>query len=157
MSPISSVRSLSWRRALVALAVGALAACERGGADLPVPTYGTATCSTCGGVIGDEHFAAQYRLADGTMRSFDDPACLFESLRAEPSAPTVVRFLDYQRDVWIAPSAVWFARTPATASHGSGWAAYSSFGAAQEAVTAAGSGEVLSFDQAKEQLRRKTS
>jgi len=145
------------RVALVALALSALAACERGGADLPSPTYGTAMCSVCGGVIGDEHFAAQYRLADGTVRSFDDPACLFESLRAEPSAPTVVRFLDHQRDTWIGPRDVWFARTPATASHGSGWASYPSFGAAQEAVTAAGSGEVLSFEQAKEQLRRKPS
>jgi len=45
-------------------------------------------------------------------------------------------------------------RTPATAAHGSGWAAYPSFAAAQEAVTVAGSGEILSFEQAKDTLRR---
>src|SRR5262249_28898684 len=130
---------------VLALAV-ALAACRSGG-DMRDPTYGTQTCAACGGVINAARSAAQYRLPDApaTVKSFDDPACLFDTLRGEPAAPTAFRFRAYDDTGWLAAKDTWFARTPATAGQGSGWAAYPSFAAAQEAVTAAGSGEILSF------------
>jgi hypothetical protein len=142
------------RPALLGFAALTVGACRQAPTGLPAPAYGTATCATCGAVIGEARFAAQFQAADGAVRSFDDPACLFEAMRAESAAPRAIRFRDHERDAWIEPHAVWFARTPATAAHGSGWAAYASFGAAQEAVTAAGSGDILSFDQASAQLRR---
>jgi hypothetical protein len=139
---------------VLALAV-ALSACQ-GGGDMRDPAYGTATCAACGDVINAPRSAAQYRLPDaaGTVKSFDDPACLFDALRGEPAAPTVIRFRAYDDMGWLVAKDTWFARTPATLGHGSGWAAYPSFAAAQEAVTVAGSGEILSFEQAKGALRR---
>jgi hypothetical protein len=105
-------------------------------------------------VIEVPSFAAQYRLPDGVVKSFDDPACLIGALRAEPAEPALIRFHDHDRDAWLAPGATWFARTAVTAPHGSGWAAYASFAAAQDAVATAGSGEILPFDQAKDRLSR---
>lgn len=149
------MRRAALRMHLLALAI-ALSACQRGGGDMRDPAYGSATCAACGGGINAARFAAQYRLPDavGTVKSFDDPACLFEALRSEPTAPTVIRFRAYDDTGWLAAADMWFARTPATAAHGSGWAAYPSFAAAQEAVTVAGSGEILSFEQAKSAVHR---
>jgi len=152
--PVIRRRSKSAVRRLFVAGALALAACQREGGDLPAPAFGTATCAACGSVIDDPRFAAQYRLAEGTVKSFDDPACLFDALRSEARAPDAVRFHTYTADSWVGPSEVWFARTPSTTAHGSGWAAYPSFAAAQEAVTAAGSGEIASFEQAKTRLRR---
>jgi hypothetical protein len=124
------------------------------GADMAPPAYGTAPCAACGAVIDDPRAAAQFRLSDGTVKSFDDPACLFEALRTEAAAPVLIRFRDSSRDAWLEAATAWFARTSASAQHGSGWAAYPSFAAAQDAVTSAGNGEILSFEQAKETVRR---
>ena len=135
-----------------AVAIG----CERS-ADLPSPRYGSETCAVCTAAIGDPRFSAQYQSSAGAVKSFDDPACLFAALETETDKPTAIRFHAYDRDSWLAPGDVWFARTPATAAHGSGWAAYSSFAAAQDAVSAAGSGELVSFDEAKARVRRETT
>lgn len=138
----------------VAYLLLALAGCQRGSSDMPDPAYGSAKCAACGRLIDDPHFAAQYRLADGTVKSFDDPACLFDALRTDSAAPSAIRFRADDGSGWLAGPATWFARSPATATHGSGWAAYPSFAAAQDAVASGGSGEILSFDQAKITLRR---
>jgi hypothetical protein len=138
----------------VACLVLALAGCQRGSGDLPEPAYGAATGAACGTSIDDQRFAAQYRLADGTVKSFDDPACLFDALRAEAGAPSAIRFRAHDGSGWLAGAGAWLARSPSTAAHGSGWAAYPSFAAAQEAVASGGSGEILSFDQARTTLRR---
>lgn len=138
----------------LALLALTLLGCRNQGADIAAPAYGEARCATCRGVITDAHFAAQYRLPDGSVQSFDDPACLFEALRGGGAAPNLIRFHDHGTDSWIDGPTAWFARTPATTAHGSGWAAYPSFAAAQDAVTAAGSGEILSFEQARATLRR---
>ena len=138
---------------LALLALTALS-CRNPGADIAAPVYGVATCAACRNVIADAHFAAQLRLPDGTVQSFDDPACLFETLRGGGAAPTLMRFHAHDADAWIDGPTAWFARTPASAAHGSGWAAHASFAAAQDAVTAAGSGEILSFEQARSTVRR---
>jgi hypothetical protein len=141
-------------RALGALVVGLLlSACTRGPVEIPAPEYGRSVCAACGSTIDDPRFAAQYALADGTVKSFDDPVCLFRALRAEPSPPVAVRFHAFGRDQWLSAGEVWLARTPKTESpRGAGWAAYPSFGEAQDAVAAAGSGEILQFDQARIRL-----
>jgi hypothetical protein len=141
-------------RMTVAFLLLALVGCQRGGSDMPEPAYGSAKCSACGALIDDPHFAAQYRVADRTVKSFDDPACLFDGLRAESVAPSAIRFRAHDGSGWLAGDGAWFARSPSTTAHGSGWAAYPSFAAAQDAVASAGSGEILSFDQAKSTVRR---
>jgi len=144
------------RCAALALVALTLAACQRNSPapDMPAPAFGTDKCAACGAVIEVPGFAAQYRLSGGAVRSFDDPACLFDALRSEAAAPPVIRFHDHDRDAWLVPTDAWFARTAVTAPHGSGWAAYASFAAAQDAVATAGSGEILPFDQAKDRLSR---
>jgi hypothetical protein len=134
----------------------ALTACRQSTpvADLPAPAYGTDRCAACGAVIEVQSFAAQYRLPDGAVRSFDDPACLFDALRKESTAPALIRFHDHDRDAWLTPEQAWFARTASTVGHGSGWAAYASFAAAQDAVATAGGGEILPYEQAKNRLSR---
>lgn len=141
-------------RMAVAWLLLALLGCQRGGGGMPEPAYGSAKCAGCGALIDDPVFAAQYRLADGTVKSFDDPACLFDALRTESGPPGPIRFRAHDGSGWLAGESAWFARSPSTLAHGSGWAAYPSFAAAQDAVASGGSGEILSGDQAKSTLRR---
>jgi len=137
---------------LVALALMLLAlGCQRGGGDaLPPPVYGTATCASCQNVIAAPRHAAQLQRADGTVLSFDAPVCLFRALHTE-NAPRVVRFHG-EGDAWIAAADAWFASFPDDAAPHGGWAAFPSFAAAQDAVTQAGRGEILAFDQARDRL-----
>ncbi len=138
----------------LALAI-ALAGCQPGAEPLPTPDYGSAACATCQATITASRFAAQLQRADGTLLSFDDPACLFVALRSEAAAPRQVRFHDAGADDWIDADAAWFARVPGQATpHTDGWVAYPSFAAAQDAVAAAGSGEILPFAQARERIGR---
>jgi hypothetical protein len=139
-------------RALVLVAL-LLAGCTRGGDALPAPDYGTAPCAGCAAVIAAPRHAAQYQRADGSLQSFDDPACLFRALRAEPQAARAIRFHGPGEDEWIAADDAWFAKVPGqTTPHGDGWAAVASFAAAQDAVAQAGSGEILPFDQARQRV-----
>jgi hypothetical protein len=115
--------------------------------------YGTDTCAQCGSTLQDPSFAAAYESAAGVRKLFDDPGCLFLSLRAATSRPSNVVFHEHAGTRWLGSDAVSFAKTPATKSpQGYGWAAYGSFGDAQTAVTSAGAGEILSFAQAKETI-----
>lgn len=130
-----------------------VAGCTRGGEPLPEPDYGTATCATCDAVIAAPRHAAQMRRAGGAALSFDDPVCLFRALRAEPQAPSAVRFHGPGEDEWIDAAAAWFATVPGqTTPHGGNWAAYPSFAAAQDAVAQAGGGEILPYDQARQRV-----
>jgi hypothetical protein len=138
----------------LALAI-ALAGCQRDAGPLPTPDYGSAACATCQATITAPRFAAQLQRADGTVLSFDDPACLFVALRSEAAAPRHIRFHDAGADGWIDADAAWFARVPGQATpHAGGWVAYASFAAAQDAVAAGGSGEILPFAQARERIGR---
>jgi hypothetical protein len=131
-----------------------LAACQRdGGPAFQDPSYGTDTCAQCGSTLKDPSFAAAYESAEGGRKFFDDPGCLFLSLRAETNRPSNIVFHEHAGTRWLGSDAVSFAKTPATKSpQGYGWAAYGSFGNAQTAVTSAGAGEILSFAQAKEAI-----
>ncbi len=143
---------ISWL-VLLCLVSLAPAACKRDAAVSTAPTVDGAICAACNSPINDERFAGQYRLSDGTVKSFDDPTCLFRSLRAQYGEPLVIRFRDHESDRWLAADQTWFARTDATKSpRGAGWAAYASFAAAQDAVTSAGNGEILSYEQASKQI-----
>lgn len=142
-------------RALFLLLLAGLSGlgCTHEPAAMPEPDYGRTACEACKAPIEDPRFAAQYQLADGTVKSFDDPICLFTALRADGAAPTAVRFRARDGERWLSGTEVWLAHTPSTESpHDSGWAAYPNFGAAQDAVTAAGSGEILQFDAARAKL-----
>lgn len=134
---------------LALLAVG----CSRGATDpLPPPLYGSAACAACQAVVAAPRHAAQLRRVDGTVLAFDEPACLFRALRVEAAPPRLIRFHGPDDD-WIAAGDAWFANLPGSGTpHGTGWTAFASFGAAQDAVAQAGSGEILAFEQARERL-----
>lgn len=131
-----------------------LPACEgRGGEGIPEPQYGKDVCAECGSILQDPNFAALYRLPGGAQKVFDDPGCLFRSLRSEASQPSDLRFHEHGGTRWLSGDQATFAKTPETESpQGYGWAAYASFGDAQTAVTSAGSGEILSFAQARDKI-----
>ena len=140
-------------RGLPTLLLLVLLGCQRGGDALPAPAWGSATCTGCAAVIAGHRHAAQLQRADGAVQSFDDPACLFRVLAADGQTPRAIRFHGPGADEWIEASAVWFAKVPGqTTPHGDGWAAFPSFAAAQDAVAAAGSGEILPFDQARQRI-----
>lgn len=130
-----------------------VAGCSREATDtVPPPAYGSATCAACQAVIAAPRHAAQLVRADGTVLSFDEPVCLFRALRAERTAPRAVRFHG-AGDAWIAAGDAWFAKLPGPGTpHDTGWTAFPSFGAAQDAVAQAGSGEILAYEQARERL-----
>ncbi|MCW5954730.1 MAG: hypothetical protein KIT69_20950, partial [Propionibacteriaceae bacterium] len=70
----------------------------------------------------------------------------------ESAPPRAIRFHGPD-EAWIAADDAWFAALPgAETPHGAGWTAFASFGAAQDAVAQAGSGEILAFAQARERL-----
>jgi nitrous oxide reductase accessory protein NosL len=130
-----------------------LLGCSRSDDALPQPAWGSATCAGCAAVIGERRHAAQLQRADGTVLSFDDPACLLRALRAEAHPPRAVRFHGPADGEWIDASVAWFAKVPGQATpHGENWAAFPSFAAAQDAVAQAGSGEILPFDQARQRV-----
>lgn len=141
---------------LVAVALLQLAACD---GTAPQVTdeieYGEAKCSGCGAVIDDPHFAALLHLKDGQVRAFDDPGCLSRTLSEAGAASAVARFHDHQSDAWLSAEETWFAHTAEIESpQGYNWAAFASFGDAQDAVTsAAGTGEILPYAKATERLR----
>ncbi len=128
-------------------------ACQR---DAPQPAplpSGEAACAECQSGIKEPRFAAQYQLGDGAPRFFDDPGCLIRALRREAAPPAAVYFRDHDSDRWLPAAEAWFARTPETKSpHGYGWAAFADFAAAQNAVTSAGGGEILQFDEARQRV-----
>jgi hypothetical protein len=141
-------------RQAILLLLLAVSACQRdGGESFQEPQYGTDKCAECGSTVQDPNFAAFYELRQGARKVFDDPGCLFRSLRAETGRPAESFFHEHAGTRWLSGSGVSFAKTPATQSpQGYGWAAFGSFGDAQTAVTSAGTGEILSFAQAKEKV-----
>lgn len=129
----------------------ALSACESGGGSIEDPQYGKEVCAECGSTLKEPSYAALAQAADGSRRVFDDPGCLFKSLRSGASEGAKLYFHQHDGPRWLSGTDVTFASTPQTKSpQGYDWAAFASFGDAQTAVTSAGSGEILSFEQAKE-------
>jgi hypothetical protein len=141
------------RRPILFLVVLVLMGCTKTSHDaVAEPAYGSATCATCQTVVATPRYAAQIVRDDGTVLAFDTPACLFRALRAESAAPRAIRFHG-AGDEWIVATDAWFAALPSgPPAHGGGWTAFPSFGAAQDAVAQAGSGEILAFDQARARL-----
>ena len=131
-------------------------ACQSAPAPKPVDiAYGEDICGTCDDVIKERRFAAEYVMAGNVVKKFDDPGCLFRALRAEPDPPTVAYFQHVDKEQWISDKDVWLATTPNIKStHNFNWAAYGSFAEAQDAVAAAGGGQILPFAQAKERVAR---
>ena len=147
--PRASVLPLGWL--VIAVVV---AACESRSSTPPASiNYGQDVCAECDHVISDRRFAAQYALGAGTVKKFDDPGCLFRALRRDSAAPTSVYFQDLLSDHWLSSTEAWFANPPQLATpRGFGWAAYASFGEAQDAVTSGGGGQILQYEQAKQRV-----
>jgi hypothetical protein len=140
---------------LVAVALALLSSCRGEGPKVEPISYGEATCARCRSVINKAPFAAQSRYAGGQVKLFDDPGCLITSLGGEAEAPRHVFFHHHAAEKWIPGAEAWFAKTPQTRSPQKyDWAAFSDFAQAQDAVTSAGGGEILPFEQLKERLAK---
>ncbi len=133
---------------LVVVAAALLTGCNRGAAE-PEVVVGVSTCHRCRSIIKDLRWAAADSADTGT-RLYDDPGCLLATRRDEGSGASGVVFQDRTTSRgWISASEVWLARSAAFHSpQGSGWAAFPTFAAAQDAITAAGSGEIVRFGEA---------
>jgi copper chaperone NosL len=151
-----SERSARIARSLFAVATFVLLSACPGDAPKVEPiAYGEATCARCQSVIRDPAFAAQLRSSEGRLKLFDDPGCLILSLRDAGAPQHILFHHSGGADKWIAGGEAWFASTPKTKSpQNYGWAAFSDFGEAQDAVSTAGGGEILPFEQLKERLSK---
>jgi hypothetical protein len=145
-------------RALVLLcgAAAVSASCQTRAPSQPVAiAYGEDVCAACDQVIKERRHAAEYLLSGAVVKKFDDPGCLFDSLRGEGAAPAAVYFQHHNQDRWVPDSEAWFATTPQTQTpRGYNWGTYGSFGEAQDAVTGGGGGRILPFDQAKARITK---
>ncbi len=123
----------------------ALVACDRPGFE-PEIEWGVSTCHRCSAIISQPGWAAADR-RDGVVRLYDDPGCLFSTLRGEKSESRDAVFQDHlAANDWLDASEAWFGFTSSAKSpQGFGWAAYDSFAAAQGAVTSAGSGRIVRY------------
>lgn len=123
-------------------------ACRSGAGPEPrAIDYGSDRCALCGNVIESPRFAAQIQRGGG-VEDFDDPGCAVLSLKEEGTEGATLFVRAHDGDAWLRGGEAWFARTPqSTSPRGYGWAAYPSFGAAQEVVTAAGGGEIVQLEQ----------
>jgi hypothetical protein len=140
---------------LLVAALLLLSACQGEAPKIEPIAYGTATCARCSSVISDPSFAAQSRYSGGRVKVFDDPGCLVKSLADESEQPNHMFFRDYAAEKWLQSGEVWFASTAKTVSPQKyGWAAFSDFAAAQDAVGIAGGGEILQFEQLKQRLSK---
>lgn len=94
-------------RALVAALVLALAGCGKAPPLGPVEvSLGEDACDACHMFIGERPYAAQLRMADGTVEKFDDIGCLFD--RAAAKSPVAVYVIAQETGEWIdAKSAVY--------------------------------------------------
>lgn len=123
------------------------AACDNGTFE-PALQLGVSKCHRCGSTIHDRTWAAADR-AGTEERLYDDPGCLLEVHRAGAGAGPVLFQDRNDTGRWISGDDVWLARSGAFASpRGSHWAAFASFADAQDAVTAAGHGDILRFAEA---------
>ena len=123
-----------------------IAACQ--GKDAPQLTLGSSACHTCQSLIRHLQWAARDRGSSGEIRLYDDPGCLLSNLKSESSKGTAVVFQDHDGGgAWIKAADVWLAKTGEASPQGYGWAAYKSFAAAQDAVTAAGKGEIQRWSE----------
>jgi len=76
---------------------------------------------------------------------------LFRALRNEAAAPNAAYFQHLDKEQWVLDTDVWLVTTPRIKStQGYNWAAYATFGEAQDAVSSAGGGQILPFAQAAE-------
>jgi len=135
--------------ALALILLGA-AACQDRGVEPPQVELGVTRCQRCQRVINDLRWAAADRDDAGMNRVFDDPGCLFALRRERGGSEESSIFHDHASSgTWLRGADTWFAAPlQGISPAGFGWAAYASFGEAQDAVTAAGGGRILRYEQA---------
>lgn len=115
--------SLGTALAVVALALSWLTQAEAG----PAPVaWDREACGFCRMHIGDRHFAAQLRQAEGEPVNFDDPGCLFLFLDKEDPKVVELYFRHETQDLWLDRQKVVFRVDVAQTPMGFGLAATTS-------------------------------
>lgn len=134
---------------VMALAATALAACGTANATGPPEiAYGRDICVECGMIIDDERFAAGYRLADGTEKTFDDLGGLILHHResGDDLSTAAVWVHDFETEAWTEATGAHYVPTLSIASPmGHGILAFSDEARATQAAHDLG-GEVVSWD-----------
>ncbi len=92
------------KRVVLVVAVLLMAACgsQAVAAGPPDINYGRDICIECGMIIDDPRFAAGYRLADGTERTFDDLGGLIIYGRETGELGTATTWVhDFETEEWL--------------------------------------------------------
>ncbi len=139
------VLSLPLALALISGATG----CQDQRLATPPLEVGKTSCARCSRTITDQKWAAA-EIVGERVKIYDEPGCLFEARRSKPKRSGPAVFLDHSGSgTWLSESEAWFGQAPTLASPaGHNWAAFPTFAAAQDAVTEAGSGRIVRFDEA---------
>lgn len=137
-------------RNIVAVLLLALLGAACGTAEATGPpeiNYGRDICVQCGMIISEERYAAAYRLADGTEKTFDDIGGLLlhqRSTGAELDA-TTTWVHDYQTEEWAEVDRAFFVPTRSVSSPmGHGIVSFADKGRADAFATDVG-GEVVGW------------
>lgn len=110
---------ISWRETggwigvamLMFLVVSSLAGCGKAETGPPPIAYGRDAGDRCGMIISDKRFAAAYRLEDGSVKKFDDPAEMTLILAQEETQPVGVWVKDYDTQEWLDAASATYVRS----------------------------------------------
>ncbi len=106
---------------------------------------GEDACDACHMFIGEKPYAAQLRLADGTVEKFDDIGCLFDRLAQK--SPVASYVIAQETGEWIeARAAVYVLSSDMKTPMASGLAAYATLEKAKSEAERL-KGEVLTYEQ----------
>ena len=148
-----SSRHREWGVGLLLVLGFALAACGPGNAAPQPPeiAYGRDLCASCGMIIGEPQFAAATLLTDGKTYKFDDVGEMFIYHAQHTELSVHVWFVhDYDSRAWInGQTAFYVTHSGLQAPMGSGVAAFADRARAQAFAGQVG-GQLLSFDEARE-------
>lgn len=97
------------RRALLQLAIVAIAACAENAAPID-PVWGKQPCGSCGMIVGDRRYAAQVLAPNGQRSFFDDPGCLVHYLADRRITPTGTWVREAHGERWLDARAARYAR-----------------------------------------------
>ena len=115
----------------------------------PELTVGVSRCARCSAVIADKSWASADVGPSGETRLYDDPGCLVAARREGGGFDASLLFQDRgDSGAWLEAADAWFAKIPSLKSpQGYNWGVYASFADAQDAVTKAGGGRIVRFEQ----------
>ena len=102
------------RRALLQLALVAIAAACTEPTTPVDPVWGKQPCGSCGMIVGDRRYAAQTLAPNGQRVYFDDLGCMVKYIADRKIAPARMWVHEAHGDRWLDARAARYARGPRT-------------------------------------------